>query len=203
MNLLHHLLVTEQLRERIGMPGGTRGQMLLGAIAPDAHTEDPSVCRPDLHLTGNLVEGVLRLMDGCPGAEGRCEAFAVAVIAHLVADEITRPPRYRLPDYAPTGLIAPEDAPDRVEAACIVDITALRRALIMTRSHCPLGPLPAAATGRKRWQLLQRWPLSADLRRAVLVEPLATVVAECADETLARLYGSREGAALLGACYPR
>jgi hypothetical protein len=203
MNLLHHVLVAEHLRERISIPEELRGEMLLGAIAPDAHTEDPDVGRADLHLTGDLVEGVLRLMERYPDAERRCAAFTVSVIAHLVADEITRPPRYRLPDYAPTGLISAEDAPDGIEAAGVADIAAIRRTLIATRSECPLGRLPAAAIGRKRWQLLERWPLSADLGRALVLEPLATVVAECADEALARLYQSHEGAALLGDCYPR
>lgn len=203
MNLLHHLLVAERLRERANIPEELRGQMLLGAIAPDAHTEDPDVGRADLHLTGDLVEGVLRLMECYFDAERRCAAFTVSVIAHLVADESTRPPRYRLPHHAPTGLISAEDAPDAVKAAGLADIAALRGALIVTRSECPLGTLPAAAVGRKRWQLLERWPLSGDLGRAVVLEPLAMVVAECADETLARLYGSHEGAALLGRCYPR
>jgi hypothetical protein len=199
VNLLHHLVVAEQLRETLRWSPCRRGQMLLGAIAPDAHTEVPGLGRSMLHPGPgeDVVAWALELIGpSCSPMDASGRAFIVSVIAHLVADRLTRQHDYHLPPHAPTGFqpIAPEDlaAPDAI------DIGAVGRALMRTPSECALGPLPPDAIDRKRWEVLGRWPLTEGRGSYLVVEPLSTLVRHCTGEALMRIHRSREGAALLG-----
>ncbi len=199
MNLLHHLLVAENLREKLQWSPSVRGQMLLGAIAPDAHTEVPGLGRSTFHpKPGNdPVAATLKLAEpsGCP-THGRRRAFIVSVIAHLVADELTRRHDYHLPPHAPTGF-QPIESED-FDAPGVIDVGALVRSLMRVRSDCSLGPLGSDAIDRKRWEVLGRWPLTEPRDRYLVVEPLFTLVRHCTGEALMRMYRSDAGAALLG-----
>ncbi len=196
MNLTHHLLVAESLRGSLLWPSRLRGQMLLGAIAPDAHTEVPGLGREVLRPAVDVVETVLGLAGPSSGRSARCRAFAVSVVAHLVADELTRPHRYHLPPHAPTGFVQVPDAD--AGAPNVLDIGPIVRSLIRERSICALGPLEPAAVDRKRWEAVGRWPLREGDGHFLVVEPLASVVSECAAEALERMYRCEAGAALLG-----
>ena len=196
MNLLHHMLVSESVRCSLLWPCKLRGQMLLGAIAPDAHTEVPGLGREMLHPTADIVESVLDIAEPLNMRRERCRAFVVSVIAHLVADELTRPHRYHLPPHAPAGFLPVPDT--EAGAPNVLDLEPITRSLIRAKSKCALGPLEPAAIDRKRWEVLGRWPLTEGEGHFLVVEPLAAVVDECAAETLERLYHSEQGAALLG-----
>jgi len=199
MNLLHHLVVAETLREKLLWSPALRGQILLGAIAPDAHTEVPGLGRSMFHPKPgeDLVASALDLASGsgCPTHKpGR--VFLVSVIAHLVADELTRKHDYHLPPHAPTGF-QPVEFED-FDAPGVINTAAITRSLMRVRSECSLGPLHADAIDRKRWEVLGRWPLADGPDRCLIVEPLLTLVRHCAGEALMRMYRSDAGAALLG-----
>jgi hypothetical protein len=199
MNLLHHLVVAETLREKLLWSGSLRGQMLLGAVAPDAHSEVPGVGRSLFHPKPgeDVVSTMLALAapTGCPTREpGR--AFLVSAIAHVVADQLTRRNDYHLPPHAPTGF-QPIEADDS-NALNVLDVGTLTRALMRAKSDCALGPLQPDAIDRKRWEVLARWPLTEGRGRYLVVEPLATLVKHCAGEALMRMYRSEAGAELLG-----
>lgn len=199
MNLLHHLVVAETLRDRLLWSEAMRGQMLLGGIAPDAHTEVPGLGRSLFHPKPgeDVVATMLELAapTGCPtGARGR--AFLVSAIAHVVADELTRRHDYHLPPHAPTGFQPVES--EEFDAPNVLDVGALSRSLMHAKSDRALGPLQPDAIDRKRWEVLGRWPLTEGRGRYLIVEPLATLVNHCAGEALMRMYRSQAGAELLG-----
>lgn len=203
MNLLHHLLVGETLREKLLWPASLRGPMLLGAIAPDAHTELPGLGRSTFHARpdDDVVTAMLELAapSGCPThPTGR--AFLVSAIAHVVADQLTHKHEYHLPPHAPTGF-QPVEATD-LDAPNVMEIRPITRSLMRARSEYSLGPLRPEAIDRKRWEVLGRWPLTEGSGRYLIVEPLFTLVGHCAGEALMRMYGSEAGAALLGSWRP-
>ncbi|MFO8079131.1 MAG: hypothetical protein R6V07_02390 [Armatimonadota bacterium] len=185
MNLLHHLVVAEKLRETLGWSQSLRAQMLLGAIAPDAHSEVPGIGRAALHPRRgeDAITFILKLADRgrCPeDASGR--AFAVSAIAHVVADELTRKHDYHLPPHAPTGF-QPIDA-DALDGHFVIDVRAITRSLMRAPSECSLGALSATAIDRKRWEVLGRWPLTEGRGSYLVVEPLAGLARHCAGEAL-------------------
>ncbi|MFP4248242.1 MAG: hypothetical protein ACLFU7_01210 [Armatimonadota bacterium] len=199
MNLLHHLVVAEKVRDTLGWSRSLRGQMLLGAIAPDAHSEVPGIGRSALHPRRgeDAVTFILKLTDRgrCPAdASGR--AFAVSAIAHVVADELTRRHDYHLPPHAPTGFQPIEG--DALDGHFVIDIRAITRSLMRAPSECSLGALSATAIDRKRWEVLGRWPLTEGHGSYLVVEPLAGLARHCANEALMRMFRSAAGAALLG-----
>ncbi|MFW6155725.1 MAG: hypothetical protein ACOC7J_00285 [Armatimonadota bacterium] len=203
MNLLHHLVIGERLRQKLQWPNSLRGQMSLGSIAPDAHTEVPGLGRSAFHPRAgsepvDAVLGQMRPADWLDQSRGR--AFAVAVIGHLVADELTRRHDYHLPPHAPAGFQPVEnedfDDPD------VIDITGITRSLMYAHSKYGLGVLRPEAIDRKRWEVLGRWPLTERRGRYLVVEPLATLVGHCTGEALTRMYGSQQCASLLGSWRP-
>jgi len=175
MNLLHHLVVAEKLRTTLGWSPSLRGQMLLGAIAPDAHSEVPGIGRAMLHPR---------------------QGDRVSAIAHVVADQLTRRHDYHLPPHAPTGFQPIEG--DDFDTHFVIDVRAINRSLMRTSSEYSLGALPAAAIDRKRWEVLGRWPLTENHARYLIVEPLAGIARHCAGEALMRMFRSSAGAALVG-----
>lgn len=206
MNLLHHLVVTEKLREMLLWPRSDQGQMLLGAIAPDAHTEVPGLTRAALHPeTGDdPVAYTLDLAgpENC-ASDSSCRVFLVGVIAHIVTDEMTRRNNYHLPPHAPSGFqpVAFEDG-EASEIAAVIDIGEITGSLMRASSQCALGPVPPGAVDRKRWQVLGRWPLTEGRGEYLVAEPLLTVARHCAGEALMRMYRSDAGADLLGGWRP-
>jgi hypothetical protein len=166
MNLLHHLLVAEKLREKLHWPGSHRGQMLLGAIAPDAHSEVPGIGRSMFHPSP--------------------DQDLVATMLELAA-----------PSGCPTTGFQPVESED-FKSPHVIDVGIFTRSLMRGSSHCGLGPIPAAAIDRKRWEVLGRWPLTEGRGRYLIVEPLRTVVWNCAGDALMRMYRSEAGADLLG-----
>lgn len=203
MNLLHHLVVGETLREALLWPTSLRAQVLLGSIAPDAHTEVPGLDRTIFHPAPeeDVVARVLEMTEpfDCMRTR-RGRAFAAAAIAHVVADWLTREHRYHLPPHAPEGFQPVEG--ERADAPNVIDLTAMTRSLMRARSVCGLGPMSPGAIDRKRWELLGRWPLSDGGGLYLVVEPLATVARHCAGEALTRMYRSDAGASLLGSWRP-
>ncbi|MFW6437898.1 MAG: hypothetical protein ACOCZ7_02685, partial [Armatimonadota bacterium] len=172
--------------------------MLLGAIAPDAHTEVPGLRRSMFHPRPgeDLVAAALELAtpSGC-ATDARSRSFIVSVIAHLVADELTRENHYHLPPHAPTGF-QPVEAAD-FDTPGVIDAGAIARSLMRVRSECALGPLQPDAIDRKRWEVLGRWPLSDGPGRYLVVEPLFTLTRRCVGEALMRMHSSDAGAALV------
>jgi hypothetical protein len=199
MNLLHHLVVAEKLRTTLGWSPSLRGQMLLGAIAPDAHSEVPGIGRAMLHPRqgDSAVTFILKLAEqgGIPD-NARSRAFVVSAIAHVVADQLTRRHDYHLPPHAPTGFQPIEG--DDFDTYFVIDVRAINRSLMRTSSEYSLGALPAAAIDRKRWEVLGRWPLTEKHGRYLIVEPLAGLARHCAGEALMRMFRSSAGAALVG-----
>jgi hypothetical protein len=177
--------------------------MLLGAIAPDAHSEVPGIGRSMFHPRPDedIVEVMLDLAapSGCP-TDASERAFLVSAIAHIVADQLTRKNDYHLPPHAPTGFQPVES--EQFQSPSVIDIGTFTRSLMRAQSHCGLGPLPADVIDRKRWEVLGRWPLTEGRGRYLIVEPLRTVVWNCAGEALMRMYRSEAGAALLGSWRP-
>jgi len=200
MNLVHHLVVAEMLRERLLWPASLRGQMLLGAIVPDAHTEVAGLGRAHLHPAPGEDAVAMVLARIAPAhclsrRPGR--AFAVSCVGHLVADELTRTHTYHLPAHAPTGFLQ-VDRLEEHDLRPVFDMERLARSLMRAEVVCTLAPLRADALDHKRWELLGRHPLTGGRGTFVVVEPLATVARRCAEEALMRLYASDQGAELLG-----
>ncbi|MGC9318271.1 MAG: hypothetical protein ACP5KN_09580 [Armatimonadota bacterium] len=203
MDLMHHLVVTERLRENLGWSERRRGPMLLGTIGPDAHTEVPGVGREAMHPGGDPVAAVMEMMapPGClDGDEGR--GFAVSAIGHLIADTMTRRNRYHLPPHAPTGFAELEAPAEKLQAHRSFDAEAIARALMRAEVACWLQPLEPEAIDGKRWELLGRFPLHEGGVFEV-VEPLATVARLCAGRIAARLQSSQAAARLVAGARSR
>lgn len=199
MNLVHHLVVAESLREKLQWPRTLRGAILLGAIAPDAHAQRPGLGRGRFHPPQGTdpVPFILKLikLECLHSAQGR--AFAASCIAHVVADEITRPLNYHLPPHAPGGFL-PVPEGDR-QSADIINIEGIMRSLMRAKVPCMLGPIGSREIGAHKWLVLGRFPFTESWRHALVVEPLASLARHCADEALMRMYSSDAGARLLGA----
>ncbi len=200
MNLVHHLLVAERMRERLGWEAELRGQMLLGALAPDAHSLRPGMGRAALHPEPGEDHAafVVRAI-APPGsldvASGR--AFAVSCVGHLVADELLRGHACHLPPHAPSGFAeAPASGPDA--PGMHFDAEAVARCLMRASVLHWLEPLTPEMIDGKRWETLGRYPLSDAQGSYLVVEPLATVVRYAADQALMRMYDSEAGRRLLG-----
>lgn len=192
-------MVSEFLRRALDWPEPVRGQMLLAALASDAHTEAPDLDRTCVHPEPGedvvaYVVGKLTPPDALDDPEGR--AFVVSCVAHLVADEVTRHRRYELPESAPTGLAQISEA-TAASSSRTVDIPAMRRALRTAPAKYALRPLTAAMIGAKRDQTLERTPLGAGVGLFVVVNPLAEVIEEVIATTLGRLRAGKAGALLL------
>lgn len=200
MNLLHHLVVAENLRERLSLPQRVRGAMLLGAIAPDAHAEMSGIDRSMLHppsgdgAVGFVMER-LKPPSCLEATEGR--AFAISCVGHLVADEMTRSNTYHLPPHAPTGFQPLAEPTDETHGGAVIDVAALTRDLMRAEMPCLLGPLTSDAVDSKRWEVLARYPLVEGEGLFLVVEPLASVSQACAVETLTRLVRSDHAVKLL------
>ncbi len=200
MDLVHHLVVAELLRERLLWGAEVRAQTVLGARAPDAHSFAPEMGREPLHPAPGedhaaFVLGALEPEDCLERPAAR--AFAVSCVAHLVADEITRERKYHLPPHAPPGFVPLADFARPAPGSCI-DAQAISRSLMRAPVTCWLRPLTPEMIDRKRWEVLGRPPLDQGSGVFVVVEPLATVAQHCADEALIRLRGSGDGVLLLG-----
>jgi hypothetical protein len=173
--------------------------MLLGALAPDAHTEAPGLDRTFLHHEPGqdavaYVADKVTPADALADLEGR--AFAVSCIAHLVADEICRHGPPDLPESAPAGFLPAHQAP-RALAAGTFDLGALCRALRTVPARYGLAPLTPAMIDAKRLAVLDRPPLSEATESVVLVEALSDALDTVVAETLARLRASQLGRGLL------
>ena len=173
--------------------------MLLGALAPDAHTEAPDLDRTCLHpepgedLAAYVTEK-LTPPDALDDPEGR--AFAVSCVAHLVADDMTRHRPYQLPESAPTGLVPVAEA-SAASTWHTVDIPAIRHALRTAPAKYALRPLTPAMIGAKREKTLERSPLCDGVGLFVVVDALGEVIDEVIAETLCRLRAAEPGAVLL------
>lgn len=199
MNLVHHLIVADRLRDGLGA-ACPRGPLLLGALTPDAHSLRPGLGRACVHPPDGgdhigFVVGALEPPDALSSAAGR--AFALGCICHLIADELTRTNRYHLPPHAPTGFMAMPPAA-RPSPQRTLDPAETTRVLMRARvEHWPRPLTPEMIDG-KRWETLGRFPLSGGRGLMLIVEPLATVAVHCAEETLRRIHASEHAAALLG-----
>jgi hypothetical protein len=122
------MAASERLRIELNWPESARPQMMLGALAPDAHTEAPDYDRTSLHpepgtdIAAYVIEkitpeGALDEFEG--------QAFALSVIAHLVADEFTRP----LPADMPWDADRVYRPPRETETALVLDWPVMRRDL--------------------------------------------------------------------------
>ncbi len=198
MNLVHHLIVAERLRELLQWPHAMRGPMLLGAIAPDAHTDAPGIDRQSTHRTNEEpIEAVISALrpEGClETPAGR--AFAVSAIGHLVADRMTRSNRYHLPPHAPGGFVAADET-EGVPQRAIFEARGVSRILMRARVDCWLDPLTPDAIDRKRWEILGRYPLRDADGDVVVVEPLLTIVGLAAARTASAIHGSDQWSRLL------
>ncbi len=157
MNLLHHLLVAENMRQKLLWPTSVRGPALLGAIAPDAHSEVPGVGRAGVHPRPNsdvVAEVFDRIDTSMCNNSTHGRAFAASVVSHLVADQLTRRHDYHLPAHAPTGFQPVED--EGFESPHVIEIADFTRALRLwlrsRRSECnrhqALGGAGTLATER-------------------------------------------------------
>jgi len=199
MNLVHHLIVADRLRERVGGARCPRGPLLLGALTPDAHSLQPGLGRACVHPPDGadhvgFVIGALEPPDALDSAAGR--AFALGCICHLVADESTRTNRYHLPPHAPSGFMALPPAA-RPSPQRTLDVMETARLLMRARVHHWLRPLSDELIDGKRWETLGRFPFEGGRGLMLIVEPLAGVAAHCAGESLRRIHASEHAAALL------
>ncbi len=175
--------------------------MLLGAVAPDAHTETGGIDRSMLHPPEGedavaFVLDRIRPRSCLETPEGA--AFSVSCVGHLVADEMTRGHAYHLPPHAPTGFQPVREVVGDDEELEIIDFGELVRDLMRAEMPCLLSPLTWDAVDGKRWELLTRYPFDEGEGLFLVVEPLATLARECAAETLTRLVRSDRGAELVG-----
>lgn len=202
MNLLHHLVVSELIFEKLRLKARLRPAMLLGAIAPDAHTEINGIDRTMLHPEQGTdpVGFVLdRLEPRSCIEDGAGRAFAISCIGHLVADEMTRENGYHLPPHAPSGFQPLEGRPRAEDRLQIIEAGPLVRDLMRATMPCSLPPVSFDAVDSKRWEVLGRYPFSEREGSFLVVEPLASVARECTAETLTRIVASPRGRKLIGA----
>jgi len=200
MNLVQHLLVAERMRERLGWGAELRGQMLLGALAPDAHSLRPGMGRAALHPEPgeDHAEFVVRAI-APPGSLGDAggRAFAASCVGHLVADGLLRGRACHLPPHAPSGFAEVPSCTTDTPGACF-DAEAIARSLMRAPVVHWLEPLTPAMMDGKRWETLGRFPLKDATGIYVAVEPLATMAQYAADQALARMYDSEAGRLLVG-----
>lgn len=152
--------------------------MLLGALAPDAHTEAQGYDRTWLHPAQGVdatafVIARLRPPRTWEQDEGR--AFGLAVLEHLVADELFRtgPP---LPQGVATGLIPHH----RGE----LDLPALREELEAASARFGLHPLTAEQIIAKGATVLGRPPLSEATGPYLMLPELAQAMHAVVSRTL-------------------
>ena len=196
INLLHHLIVSECLRQRLGWPESVRGQMMLGALAPDAHTESPDHDRTYLHpRPGTEVAGYAIGKITPPWAlderEGR--AFAVSVIAHLVGDVGGREMVKGLPAGVPNGIVPVGNA--NAHGRWVVHLPAMRRDLVRATARYGMDPITAEQIVEKRRDVLVREPLASAAGPFVAAEEMQHVIDTVITDTLRLIHGG--GAAYL------
>lgn len=189
----------ELLRRALDWPESARGQILLGALAPDAHTEAPDLDRTCVHPEPGedlvtYVTNKLTPPDALDDLAGR--AFAVSCVAHLVADEMTRLRPYRLPEAAPTGLVQLAEA-TAASASHTVDIPAIRHALGAAPAKYALRPLTPAMIDAKREKTLERSPLCDGVGLFVVVDPLGEVIEQVIAQALGLLREAEASTLLL------
>ena len=178
------MAAAERMRIELGWPESVRAQMMLAALAPDAHTEAPGYDRTSLHPepgtdVAAYVIAKIRPEEALGQSEG--QAFALSVIAHLVADEFTRP--------LPTDM--PWDADSAyhpaTETETVLDWPAMRRDLQKAEPLYGMDPLTAEQIVAKRRDALARSPL-ADARIPLAAAPaMARVLDAVVSETLRRV----------------
>lgn len=183
------MVASERLRLRLALPESLRGQMMLGALAPDAHTETEHYDRTWLHPTPGTdpvayVVTRLRPPDALDDPEGR--AFALSVTAHLLGDEMFRRGP-ELSNHAPLGLIADRDG--------ALDLPGMREDLTGARPRFGLEPLTAREVASKRTVALERPPLAAAAQPYAMAPELARAM----DAIVARTITLAGGTALLDA----
>lgn len=199
MNLVHHLVVAELLREQLGWGSELRAPMLLGAIAPDAHSLRPGMGRAALHPErgADLAQFVVQAIAPPHSLDtGAGRAFAVGCVSHLVADELTRPNRYHLPPHAPTGFVPVPAGTTGSPSPCL-DVGEIVRCLTRAEVEHWLRPLTPEMIDAKRWETLGREPLRRGAGIFLIVEPLAAVADHCVVQTQIHLKSSPVGRSLL------
>jgi len=200
MNLVQHLLVAERMRARLGWGAELRGQMLLGALAPDAHSLRPALGRAVLHPEPGEDHAafVVRVI-GSPGSldDPGGRAFAASCVGHLVADELLRGHAYHLPPHAPSGFAHLSSRIADTPGMCF-DAEAIARCLTRAPVRHWLDPLTPEMIDAKRWETLGREPLKGASGVYAVVEPLATMAQYAADQALTRMYDSEAGRLLVG-----
>jgi len=175
------MAASERLRIELNWPESARPQMMLGALAPDAHTEAPDYDRTSLHpepgadvaayVIGKITpEGALEQFAG--------QAFALSVVAHLVADEFTRPLPADMPWEADSAYRPVS------EAAPVLDWPAMRRDLQRAAPLYGMAPLTAEQIVAKRRDALARSPLADAQSPLVAATEMARVLDAVVAETL-------------------
>ncbi len=177
------MAASERLRIELNWPESARPQMMLGALAPDAHTEAPDYDRTSLHpepgtdIAAYVIEkitpeGALDEFEG--------QAFALSVIAHLVADEFTRP----LPADMPWDADSVYRPARETETALVLDGPAMRRDLQRAAPLYGMAPLTAEQIVAKRRDALARSPLADAQSPLVAATEMARVLDAVVAETL-------------------
>ncbi len=180
------MAAAERLRIELNWPGSARPQMMLGALAPDAHTEATGYDRTSLHpepgadvaayvIEKITPEGALEQFEG--------QAFALSVIAHLVADEFTRP----LPADMPWDADSAYPPASETETALTLDWPAMRRDLEQAAPLYGMSPLTAQQIVAKRRDALARSPLADAQAPLVTTTEMARVLDAVVAETLRRV----------------
>ena len=178
------MAASERLRIELSWPESVRAQMMLAALAPDAHTEAPGYDRTSLHpepgtdIAAYVIEKITP-EDALEQFEG--QAFALSVIAHLVADEFTRP--------LPANMAWDADSAYRpaTEAAPVLDWPAMRRDLEGAAPLYGMDPLTAEQIVAKRRDALARSPLADAQAPLVATTEMARVLDAVVARTLRRV----------------
>jgi len=177
------MAASERLRIELNWPESVRAQMMVAALAPDAHTEAPGYDRTWLHpepgtdIAAYVIEKITP-EDALEQFEG--QAFTLSVIAHLVADEFTRP----LPADMPWDADSAYRPATETEPALVLDWPAMRRDLQQAPPRYGLAPLTARQIVAKRRDALVRSPLTdTQIPLAPTIE-MARVLDTVVSETL-------------------
>lgn len=177
------MAASERLRIELDWPENVRAQMMLGALAPDAHTEAPGYDRTWLHpepgtdIAAYVIEKITP-EDALDELEA--QAFALSVIAHLVADEFTRP----LPADIPWDAGSTYRLPSATDTAFVLDWPAMRRDLQQAPPRYGLAPLTAEQIVAKRRDALMRSPLTDTQVPLAPTTEMARVLDAVVSETL-------------------
>jgi len=192
------MAMSERLRIELNWPVSVRGQMMLGALAPDAHTETTSYDRTWLHPEPgtDVVSYVVDKIRPCKAlAEAEGRAFAASIMAHILADEVGRPFPVKLPEHAPSGFVPVSEAAAHLQYQ--FSLPGMRRDLTEVEAVYGMAPLSADEIGRKRRAALSRPPMSDAAGPYVAVDEMARVIDDVVSETLRQIRAHRRAAELL------